>query len=164
MRAGTGPGVLEIGPVTAGVVICFEIAYDAEVRETVLDGGEVLVVQTNNATYGRTGQPEQQFAISRLRALEHGRDVVIASTSGISGLVRADGAVDEKTEEFTQAVIVTPVDTRTALTWATRSGLGWSWVLAGIGVTGMLIGVVTTMRARRHLRATGARPMEVDRG
>ena len=153
MRAGTEPGVLEIGPVTAGVVICFEIAYDAEVRETVLEGGEILVVQTNNATYGRTGQPEQQFAISRLRALEHGRDVVIASTSGISGLVRADGTVDEQTDEFTQAVIVAEVESRTALTWATRSGLAWSWVLAGVGVIGMMIGVVTRMRARRDVRS-----------
>jgi apolipoprotein N-acyltransferase len=156
MRAGTEPGVLELGPVTAGVVICFEIAYDAEVRETVTAGGEMLVVQTNNATYGRTGQPEQQFAISRLRAVEHGRDVVIASTSGISGVVRADGTVDEQTEEFAQEVIVTPVGSRTALTWATRSGLAWSWVLAGLGVTGMMIGVVTRMHARRDDRAQEA--------
>ena len=156
MRAGTEPGVLELGPITAGVVICFEIAYDAEVRETVLEGAETLVVQTNNATYGRTGQPEQQFAISRLRAVEHGRDVVIASTSGISGVVRADGTVDERTDEFTQAVIVTQVEARTSLTWATRSGLAWSWVLASVGVTGMMIGVVTRMRARRDIRAQEA--------
>ena len=50
-----------------------------------------LVVQTNNATYGRTGQPEQQLAMSRLRAVEHGRAVVTAATSGISAVVAPDG-------------------------------------------------------------------------
>ena len=33
-------------------------------------GAQVLVVQTNNATYSGTGQPYQQMAMSRLRAVE----------------------------------------------------------------------------------------------
>ena len=37
-----------------------------------------IVVQTNNATYTGTGQIEQQFAMSRLRAIETGRYVVVA--------------------------------------------------------------------------------------
>ena len=49
----------------------------------------LLVVQTNNATYGRTGQPEQQLAMSRLRAVEHGRAVLVAATSGISAIIAA---------------------------------------------------------------------------
>ena len=61
--------------------------------------------------------------------------------------------MDEQTDEFTQAVIVAEVESRTALTWATRSGLAWSWVLAGVGVIGMMIGVVTRMRARRDVRS-----------
>lgn len=138
MRAGTEPGVLQVGPMTAGVVICFEIAYDAEVHDTVSGGGQAIVVQTNNATYGRTGQPDQQFAISRLRAIEHGRDVVVASTSGISGIVRADGTVVEQTEEFTQRVLVEPVDLRDQLAFATVAGPTMSWVLGALGALGVL--------------------------
>jgi apolipoprotein N-acyltransferase len=148
MRAGTEPGVLDVGPVTVGVVICFEIAYDAEVHDTVAEGGEVLVVQTNNATYGRTGQPDQQFAISRLRALEHGRDVLIASTSGISGIIHADGEVAAKSAEFTQEVFVRSVDLRDDLTWATRAGRVIAWLLAGVGVAGILGGIIVRRRER----------------
>ena len=71
-----------MGPATLGDVICFEVAYDGIVRDTVNAGAHAIVVQTNNATYGRTGQPEQQLAMSRLRAVEHGRAVVTAATSG----------------------------------------------------------------------------------
>ena len=144
MRAGTEPGVLTLGPATVGVVICFEIAYDAEVRDTVTEGGQVIVVQTNNATYGRTGQPEQQFAISRLRALEHGRDVLIAATSGISAIIRADGTVDAMTQEFTQEVVVDDVVLRDDVVWATRAGPVVGWALAALGIVGVVIGAVSS--------------------
>ena len=49
----------------------------------------MLVVQTNNATFGYTAESEQQLAISRLRAIEHGRSVVHVSTVGVSALHHA---------------------------------------------------------------------------
>lgn len=84
---------MQVGPARIGDVICFEVAYDEIVRDTVNQGGRVLVVQTNNATYARSGQPEQQLAMSRLRAVEHGRAVLIAATSGISAVIAPDGSV-----------------------------------------------------------------------
>ena len=76
-----------VGPARAGVLMCFEVAYDGLVRDVVDGGADVIVVPTNNATYTGTGQIEQQFAMSRLRAIETGRYVVVASTNGISGIV-----------------------------------------------------------------------------
>ncbi len=119
---GTEVGVLDVAGIRIGAVICFEVAYDGLVRDAVRAGGGVLVVQTNNATYGRTGQPEQQLAISRLRTIEHGRAMVIASTSGISAVVDPDGHVRRRSAEFTEDVIVERVPVRTARTVATRAG------------------------------------------
>ncbi len=93
---GTRPGVLRVGPATAGVLMCFEVAYDGLLRDLVDGGADVIVVPTNNATYTGTGQIEQQFAMSRLRAIETGRYVVVASTNGISGIVAPDGHVVER--------------------------------------------------------------------
>ena len=89
--AGSEAGVLQLGPVRVGVVICFEIAYDELVRDAVAAGGQVLVVQTNNATYGRTGQPEQQLAITQVQAVATGRTTLVAATSGISAIVDERG-------------------------------------------------------------------------
>ena len=50
-------------------------------------GAELVTVQTSNAMFIRTGQIEQQFAISRLRAMETGRCVVVAAINGISGVI-----------------------------------------------------------------------------
>ena len=93
---GTTPGVLTIGGVKIADVICFEVAYDDIVRSSVRGDGGVIVVQTNNADYGWTGQPEQQLAISQLRAVESGRPVMIASTSGISGYITPNGVVEQQ--------------------------------------------------------------------
>ena len=84
------------GRPTVGVLMCFEVAYDGLLRDLVDDGADVIVVPTNNATYTGTGQVEQQFAMSRLRAIETGRYVVVASTNGISGIVAPDGSVVER--------------------------------------------------------------------
>ena len=136
--AGDKPGTLDLGPVTVADVICFDVAYDSAVRDAVTGGGEVITVQTNNATYGRTGQVPQQWAISRLRAIEHGRTVLVASTSGISGVVAPDGTVLAKTPEFVQDVVVEQVVARSDATIATRVGL-WlelTLLLLGIGAVG----------------------------
>ena len=80
----TRPGNLDVAGVNVGDVICFEVVYDDLVRDVVNGGAQVLVVQTNNATFGYTNETYQQQAMSRVRAVEHGREVLISSTSGVS--------------------------------------------------------------------------------
>lgn len=93
--AGTEPGVLQLGQARIANVICFEISNDEIVRTGVREGGRALVVQTNNATYAVTAQPEQQFDITRLRARETGRTALVAATTGVTGIVDPDGSFEE---------------------------------------------------------------------
>ena len=130
---GDSTGVLQVGPARLGDVICFEVAYDEIPRDTVNDGARALVVQTNNATYGNTGQPEQQLVMSKLRAVEHGRAVVTAATSGISAVVGPDGTVEQQTEEFTSDVLTADLPLRDEQTLADRVGAVPEWALAVLG-------------------------------
>lgn len=119
---GEEPGVLDIGGVVIGDAICFEVAYD-DVFTAVIDGGaELITVQTNNATYQGTGQPAQQWDIERMRALQTGRTVVVASTTGISGVIAADGTVPQRLEEGERGYFVTDVQLRTGRTPSTLIG------------------------------------------
>lgn len=131
---GKGSGVMQIGPAKLGDVICFEVAYDGIVRDTVNAGARAIVVQTNNATYGRTGQPDQQLAMSKLRAVEHGRAVVTAATSGISAVVEPDGTIEQRSKEFTQQVISADIPLRDEKTIADRVGAAPEWALAMVGL------------------------------
>jgi len=138
--AGETVGVLDVGPARLGDVICFEVAYDALVRDTVREGGRLLVVQTNNATFGRSPQTEQQLAMSRLRAVEHGRAVVVSATSGVSAVIQPDGTVSHRTQVFTQDVSVTSVPLRDARTPATRLGVVPELLLVLLAVAGVVLG------------------------
>ncbi|WP_399095813.1 apolipoprotein N-acyltransferase [Streptomyces sp. BBFR2] len=131
---GDHTGVLKVGPARLGDVICFEVAYDEIVHDTVRAGARALVIQTNNATYGRTGQPEQQLAMSKLRAVEHGRAVVTAATSGISAVVAPDGKIVQKIPEFTQGVVSARIPLRDGTTLADRAGATPEWTLAIVGL------------------------------
>jgi apolipoprotein N-acyltransferase len=131
---GTTPGVLTVGGVKIATVICFEVAYDDMVRSSVQGDGGVLVVQTNNATYGWTDQPAEQMAITQLRAVETGRPVMVAATSGISGYIDASGHIVAQTQQFTPAVVSAEVTPRTGQTLALRLGAAPEWVMMGLGL------------------------------
>jgi len=140
--AGKRPGVLTVGPVRLGDVICFEVAYDGVVTDAVRSGGRVLVVQTNNATFGRSAETHQQLAMSRLRAIEHGRTVLVAATSGVSAVIAPDGSVQQRSAEFTAANLVARVALRDQLTVADRlrTAPEWALALAGLAALGAAYG------------------------
>ena len=135
--AGDEPGVLDIGGVRIGDLICFEAAYDRLVSD-VVDGASLLVVQTNNATFGYTAESEQQLAMSRLRAIEHGRSVIVAATSGISAIVAPDGTVVDRSQLSTPYLFNGAVAQRQDTTLASRAGAAPEWTLVGIGLLALV--------------------------
>lgn len=146
---GRKTGVLPMAGARLGDVICFEVAYDEIVRDTVNAGAQAIVVQTNNATYGRTGQPEQQLAMSKLRAVEHGRAVMTAATSGISAVVEPDGTIQQRTKEFTQATLSATIPLRDGRTVADRVGAIPEWTLAMVGLLSCAAAIVLGWRGGR---------------
>jgi apolipoprotein N-acyltransferase len=146
--AGPVPGNLDVAGVPLGLVICFEIAY-AGVVDAVVDGGaQLLAVQTNNATYGGTAQPAQQLAITRMRALEFGRTVVVAATSGISAVITPDGIAVADLGEDEVGWMVEEVELDAALTGASRFGHLVEAVLVALAAAGLLAGIVIAARRR----------------
>jgi apolipoprotein N-acyltransferase len=127
---GDTPGNLAVAGVNVGDVICFEVVYDDLIRDVVQGGAQVLVVQTNNATFGYTNETYQQQAMSRVRAVEHGREVLISSTSGVSTVIGPDGAVQASVPLFTPGYLTPNVPLITATTPGTVLGGPLEWVLA----------------------------------
>jgi apolipoprotein N-acyltransferase len=135
--AGPTPGVLTLGPVTVGDVICFEVAYDNVVRDTVTGGAQLLVVQTNNATFNAT-EANQQLAMVRLRAVEHGRPALMASTVGVSAFVTPAGNVQDATGFNTSAVVVRELRPSATRTMATVLGVWPELTLVTVAVAAVM--------------------------
>lgn len=154
MTAGDRIGALRVGPAVVGPAICFEVAFDGILRDGVRAGADVLAVPTNNSTFGYTDESVQQLAMSQIRAVEHGRSVLHASTVGVSAIVTPDGVAHGRTSLFTRAVVTGQVPLRTSLTVADRVGAWPEAVVSAIGVMAAGLGVVVARRVRTR-RSTG---------
>lgn len=152
LLAGTRPGVVDVAGTRVGVAICYEVAYDGLLRESAARGARLLVVPTNNAWFGRGEMTHQQLAMARLRAVEHGRAVVVAATSGVSAVVRPDGSVARSSGMFTEETIVATVPLRSAATVAT----GWAAHLETLFVGVALAACAGGLLARRRAVARSA--------
>ena len=152
MIPGTEVGVVDLTSdrlgrvVPVGVGICFEVAYDDLIRDSVQAGAELLVIPTNNANFGVSDESTQQLAMSRLRAIEHGRATVQISTVGVSGVISPSGVVLQRTELFAPEQIVATVPLRTELTFATRFGDAITWAFRSLAVAAVIAGAVATRR------------------
>lgn len=129
MLPGDETNVLSAGRLVFGDTICWDIAFDGLLREAVEGGAQFVVVQTSNASFTGTSQPEQQFKIARLRAIETGRWVLIPSTNGISAIVDAGGNVIERAPMHRPAVLSADVPLASGQTVGVVVGRWLQWVL-----------------------------------
>ena len=143
---GPGEGALDVAGVRVGIAICWEIAFDDLLADSVAAGAQVLAVPSNNATFGFTDMTFQQLAMSRVRAVEFDRAALVATTSGVSATVTADGAVTAATERFVPDVLVDRTVLRTTTTIAARLRSGPEWVLVALGAGAVVASAVRRAR------------------
>lgn len=109
------------------------------------NGAEFLYVPTNNASFGYTTESVQQLAMSRFRAVEHGRATVQISTVGVSGYIEPDGTMHSVTELFQPDEIASTLPLRTSLTWSAKFG---HWPVFGL-ITLVAAGVISGLVSHR---------------
>lgn len=141
---------LDVGPVRAGVLLCYEVAFDDKVQAAVREGAGLLLVPSNNATYSGSSQPLQQLAIERFRALETARAVLVASTTGVSALISPYGEVMDRLEDGDSGWLSGRVPVSEGATPAVSFGAAIGGVLAAGGAVAILLSALRP--------ATGARP------
>jgi apolipoprotein N-acyltransferase len=125
-------------------------------------------VQTNDADFeidGQTGETLQQLAMARIRAVEHDRAVVVASTTGVSAVIAPDGQLITSTGTWQRAEIEARVPLNTGLTLADRLG-GWpEGILTGATLAALAWAIISAAAARRRrLPADAAAPADVPAG
>lgn len=148
MLSGSRTTPLRVNGIDIADAICFDIAYDDGIYAQVTHGAEMLVVQTSNASFIFTDQIEQQFAITRLRAIETGRWLAVASTNGISGVIAPDGSVVAEAEPRTTSVEIAEVALMSGVTPAVRLGAWPARLFTAATCLGLVLGAVTYRRKR----------------
>lgn len=108
-------------------IICFELVDDQLLHEAALSSN-ILAVQTNSATFGMSAESAQQLSITRIRAIEHGRNIVSVSTTGYSAVIDYQGKVLKKTSMGTPDTIRAEVELLQGQTPRDKAG---DWALVG---------------------------------
>jgi len=91
--------LLRVGEHLAGVSICYEDAFGAEVVEA-LPEAVFLINVSNDAWFGDSLAPRQHLQIARMRALENARYLLRATNTGISAIIDERGRVLGRVEPF----------------------------------------------------------------
>lgn len=125
----------QIGNIEVAPVICYELIDDA-LLEKAAKNSNILAVQTNSATFGMSAESAQQLSITRIRAIEHGRNIASVSTTGYSAIIDSSGKVLQKTSMGTADSIRASVDLIEGQTPRDRAG---DWALIGVLATLFLV-------------------------
>ena len=94
-------GDLNSEGVKVSPVISFEGSFERYIRRSVQEGAELIVILTNQASYGESGMSDQFILMSRANAVSNHRDIVHAAITGKSAFISGvDGKVYSSTELF----------------------------------------------------------------
>ena len=109
-------------------IICFELVDDQLLHEAAVSAN-ILAVQTNSATFGMSAESAQQLSITRVRAIEHGRNIVSVSTTGHSAVINSDGKIVQKSSMGSAETIRAEVELLEGKTPRDAAG---DWALVGV--------------------------------
>ena len=104
MVRGEGPVVFDTPSGPIGSVISFEGAFARIVRSEAQEGARLMIVATNEASFGMGAASDQLIALVKVNAAAIGQDVVHAAITGKSAIVRANGSVGDTTDLFTRDI------------------------------------------------------------
>ena len=132
---GDASKTFSIDAIKVSPVICYEL-IDDDLLYQASKNANLLAVQTNSATFGMSAESAQQLSITRIRAIEHGRNIASVSTTGYSAIIDFSGKVTQQTSMGTAETIRADIGLVEGQTPRDKAG---DWALVGVLVGLLLI-------------------------
>ena len=126
-EAGVRSQIFSVGVAKILPVICFEILSDRLLQQDI-SNSNLIIAQTNNATFGKSAESDQQLQITQARAIELGRNIVVVSTVGNTALIDQNGKITSMLPKYEPRILygeVNLMNANTAALWLS------SWVVRG---------------------------------
>lgn len=114
--------LINTGALLINPLICYEIAFPEQVRET-LRNANVLVTLSEDGWFGHSWGPHQHLQIAQMRALETGRYVLRATTSGFTAIINDQGVITQQIPDHEALVLTGSFESRAGQTPWVRFGL-----------------------------------------
>jgi apolipoprotein N-acyltransferase len=125
---------LDAGGQRLGVSICYESIFPNEVRESVQRGANVLNNLTNDGWYGDSGAWKQHLQMTRMRAIENRRWLLVGTNTGMTVSVDPFGRIVSATGRQLRTALVAPYGLLSSTTFYTRYGDLFAYLCAIISL------------------------------
>jgi apolipoprotein N-acyltransferase len=136
-RGGTDQPPLPVAGLELGATVCYEVGYGSYMLH-MLPKANALVNVTNDAWFGHSTARYEQFQMARMRTIEEGRSMVVASNDGISAVIGPRGEIQALAPPYQQYVLRSSVTPMAGLTPFSRVGNSLIVSLAALGLAGAL--------------------------
>ncbi len=133
MIRGDGQKIFIVNDTKISTVISFEGSFQRYIRNSVLDGAELVVILTNQASYGESGMSDQFILMSRANAISNERPIVHAAITGKSAFIDHNGKVISQTELFETTTLNEKLEVRQTETPYSKYGnyLNYIFIIFG---------------------------------
>lgn len=111
-------------------LICFEIAFPAQLSANFQSDTNMLLTVSNDSWFGDSHGPHQHLDIARMRALEFGRPLIRATNNGVTATVDHLGNITGVIPQFTEKVLKVDVTLVNGQTPYAQWGAFTQWLLA----------------------------------
>ena len=132
-RGGTHQSPLPVAGLELGPTVCYEVGYGGYMLH-MLPKANALVNVTNDAWFGHSTARYEQFQMARMRALEEGRSMIVATNDGISAVIGPRGEILASAPPFKAYILRSSVTPRAGLTPFARVG---NWLVVSLGALGL---------------------------
>ncbi len=146
MIRGDGQKIFMVNDTKISTVISFEGSFQRYIRNSVMDGAELVVILTNQASYGESGMSDQFILMSRANAISNDRPIVHAAITGKSAFIDHNGKVISKTELFETTTLNEKLEVRQTDTPYSKYGNYLNYIF-------IIFGALTLVR--RFIRPVG---------
>ena len=134
LTAGKGSQLFETKYGLVGSLICFDSIYDELTRESVNDGAGLITLSTNDSWFSDSPAVYQHSSHAVLRAIENGRYVLRAATTGVSCIISPTGQILDEQAPLTQGYAVAEVYINSGRTLYSYVGNVVSYLALGFAV------------------------------
>lgn len=153
MSGFSGGGASQAPLELAGERLAFNVCYEDSFGEELIGpaaNATMLANVSNLAWFGHSGAASQHLQLAQARALETGRTMLRSTNTGMTAIIRPDGAVDAIAAPFTRQVLLGYAQGRTGLTPYMRYGNWPVLLLSALMLCAPLL--VWRRRVPRHAR------------
>jgi apolipoprotein N-acyltransferase len=147
-QAGKTAKIFNVGDAKISPVICFEILDDNLIRES-FGKSNLIVAQTNNATFGKSSESDQQLKITRARAIERGVSVITVSTVGNTALIDPTGKIVNILPKYAAGILYGEVNLSSA-----RTSAYWLSGRVEQGSFAVIVILLLSILKRRYFRVS----------